>query len=242
MERSNSSSGVRPLNVAQKYTQAVLAPQLRSLGLSKRQWEIVVEDVKLRLESLLFHWSDVSFRRTVLVHGTEEAIFWRPHSASLEIRSLVVVAVRNSPIEDFGASHPYTKALRSRKTFLSDSQMPWITSEAISAFQNVELGVVRDQPRQDIFGDLRPRFPNAWLVLSLLGNSFDSEIKCDLPMAASEQMDSSVYEIKVQQHNVVASGIDPRLDSHLLETLGMIKRGELDMLVSPSFKASRGTP
>ena len=90
------------MTVIQGYTQSVLLPQLRSLGLSKRQREIVLEDVSRRLESLLFHWGDQAFRRTILTLGTEEATFWEPQTASLEIRSLVVVTVRNSLIEDLG--------------------------------------------------------------------------------------------------------------------------------------------
>src|SRR5262249_51351304 len=150
---------------------SLLLPQLRSLGLSKRQREIVVEDVTERLESLLSHWCDVSFRRTVLVLGTEEASFWSPRNANIEIRSLVVVAVRNSLIEDLGTPHPYSKALLSPKILLPDSRMPWITGEAIKAFQKVDLGGMRAHPRRDVFGDLPRRFPIAWRVLSLLGNS-----------------------------------------------------------------------
>jgi len=92
------------MTVVQGYTRSLLLPQLRSLGLSKRQWEIVVEDVAQRLESVLSHWNDVPFRRTILVLGSEEACFWRPLSASIEIRSLVVVAVRNRLIEDLGTA------------------------------------------------------------------------------------------------------------------------------------------
>jgi hypothetical protein len=230
------------MTLVQRYTQSLLIPQLRSLGLSKRQWEIVVEDVTERLESLLSHWSDVPFRRTVLVLGTEEASFWRPHSAKIDIRSLVVVAVRNSLIEDLSTSDPYTKILRSPKILLPDARMPWITSEAINAFQEVDLGGVRAHPRLDIFGELPHRFPNAWHVLSLLGNSSDDEIAYNLPMADSEPMDSSVPERSVQQLTVVASGIDPRFDNQLLETLGMVKRGELDLFFSPSFKGITRNP
>jgi hypothetical protein len=86
------------MTAVQGYVRSLLLPQLRSLGLSKRQWEIVIEDVAQRLESLLSHWSDVHFRRAILVLGTEEASFRRPHSASIDIRSLVVVAVRNRAI------------------------------------------------------------------------------------------------------------------------------------------------
>jgi hypothetical protein len=105
------------MTVVQGYTQSVLAPQLESLGLTQRQREIVVNDVTERLESLLSHWSDVPFRRAVLAMGTEEASFWEPRNASIEIRSLAVVAVRNSLVTDLNASRAYTKTLRSQLDF-----------------------------------------------------------------------------------------------------------------------------
>jgi hypothetical protein len=102
----NRFQEIPTMTVIQGYTQSLLLPQLRALTLSKRQLAIVVEDVSRRLESLLFHWNDFAFRRTILTLGTEEASFWEPLTASLEIRSLVVVAIRNSLIEDLGAFHP----------------------------------------------------------------------------------------------------------------------------------------
>src|SRR4051794_21266183 len=115
------------MTMIQGYTEAVLLPQLRSLGLSKWEREILVEDGSRRLESLLFHWGDQAFRRTILTLGTEEATFWEPQTANPEVRSLVAVTIRNSLIEDLGASHPYTKVLESRNKQLRDDQMPWIT-------------------------------------------------------------------------------------------------------------------
>jgi len=50
---------------------------------------------------------------------------------------------------------------------------------------------VQVQVTQDMFGSLPGRFPNAWHALSLLGNSSDNEITCELPMAESEPMDLS---------------------------------------------------
>jgi hypothetical protein len=177
------------MTVVQGYTQSVLAAQLESLGLTQHQREIVVNDVTERLESLLSHWSDVPFRRTVLAIGTEEASFWEPRSASIEIRSLVVVAVRNSLITDLNASRAYTRALRSEKELLPDRQMPWITGEAINYFEATDLDGVHPQPQRDMFGSLPRRFPNAWQVLSLLGNSSDQEIACNLPMTVAEPVD-----------------------------------------------------
>lgn len=224
------------MTLVQRYTDSLLIPRLRSLGLSKRQRLIVTEDVTHRLESLLFHWSDVPFRRTVLLPGTEEASFWSPQSASIEIRSLVVMGVRNSLIEDLGTANPYTKELRSRRTFLPDSRMHWITSEAIVAFQEADLEAEHVEPSRDIFGDLPRRFPLAWHVLSLLGNSTAMEMEFNLPEVESMHAAFAVSKRKVQQKTVVASGIDPRLDDQLVEILGMIERGRCDLFFSPSFK------
>jgi hypothetical protein len=230
------------MTVIQGYTQSVLLPQLRSLALSKRQREIVLEDVSRRLESLLFHWSDLAFRRTILTPGNEEASFWEPQTASLETRSLVVVAVRNSLIEDLGASQPYTKALESRNKQLRDDQMPWITGEATKYFEAANLDAVQVQPERDLFGPLSRRFPIAWHAFSLLSGSSDNEIACELPIMDAESMDSSASNWKVQHLNVVASGIDPRLDAHLVDMLRQIKQRELQMFFSPSFKSITRNP
>ena len=156
--------------------------------------------------------------------GTEEATFWEPRTASLEIRSLVVVAVRNSLIEDLGASHPYTKVLESRKKQLPDEQMPLITSEATKYFEAANLDAVQVQPKRDLFGDLRRRFPIAWNALSLLSGSSENEITCELPIEEAESMDSSASKWQVQHRDVVASGIDPRLDAHLVDMMRQIKQ------------------
>jgi hypothetical protein len=202
----------------------------------------VTEDVAQRLESLLSHWIDAPFRRTILVLGAEEASFWRPHSARIEIRSLVVVAVRNSLIEDLGASDPYTKALRSRKKLLPDERMAWITSEAIEYFEAANLDAVQIQPKHDVFGDLPRRFPNAWHALSVLGGISESGIASELPMAEAEPMEFAASLRDVQQRFVVASGIDPRLDDHLAGVLRQIKLREVDIFFSPSFKSITRNP
>jgi hypothetical protein len=225
-----------------RHSQSALVPRLRSLGLSKRQWEIVADDVTQRLESVLSHWNDESFRRTILVLGTEGASFWEPRTASLEIRSLVVVAVRNSLIEDLGASRPYFQALQSRKPLVSDDRMPWITTDAIGYFEVADLDGLQIEPTRDLFGDLPRRFPNAWHVLSLLGDSSDSAIAFELPMEESEPIDLPAFGTNVERHTVVASGIDPRLDDQLLNVITLVQAGELELFFSPSFKSITRNP
>ena len=224
------------MTVIQEYTQSVLAPQLLTLGLNKHQRAIVLDDVAQRLESLLAHWHDLPFRRTVLVLGTEEASFWEPRDASLDIRSLVVVTVRNSLITDLNADRAYTPKLRSRKPFLPDEKMPWVTGEAIKYFQTVKLDPVQVQAQQDRFGSLPRRFPNAWHALSLLGNSSDKEIECQLPEAEGETMALSSLRGCAGGHAVIASGIDPGFDRYLMDILNQIEQREIGALFTASFK------
>jgi hypothetical protein len=224
------------MRLVQGYTQSVLAPQLGSLGLTKRQRKIVSEDVTQRLESLLSHWSDVPFRQTLLAIGREEAAFWEPCNASLDIRSLVVVAVRNSLITDLNATRAYTKALRSPREFLPDQQMPWITGEAINYFQAANIDTVQIQPKRDLFGSLPRRFPNAWHVLSLLGNSSENEIAYNLPMAKAEPVDFSAYRRGDGDYKDIESGFDPSLNGYLADVLQKIERKEIGLFFSLSFK------
>lgn len=230
------------MNVVQRYTHSVLVPQLRSLGLSERQREIVVADVTMRLESLLSHWHELPFRRTILVLGTEEASFWEPRDASMEIRSLVVVGVRNSLVTDLNAAHAYTEALRSPKELLPDEVMPSITGEAIKYFQASNLDREHVQATTDLFGSLPHRFPNAWHVFSILGNSSDMEIACQLPMAEAKPMTFSADARMVERNVVIESGIDPGFDSILAKMLRQIEQRELDLFVSSSFKGITRNP
>ena len=114
--------------------------------------------------------------------------------------------------------------------------MPAITSEATSHFDNANLDSPRVHPKRDLFGDLPCRYPNAWHALSLLGGSSEDEIDCELPIVEGESMDTSDSKWKIQHHNVVASGIDPRWDAQLEDILRKIKLKESPLFFSPRFK------
>ena len=105
--------------------------------------------------------------------------------------------------------------------------------EATKYFEAANLDAVQVQPKRDLFGDLRRRFPIAWHALSLLSGSSEDEIVCELPIVEAESMESSASKWQVQHLNVVASGIDPRLDAHLVDMLRQIK---LEVRFSCSFR------
>jgi hypothetical protein len=72
--------------------------------------------------------------------------------------------------------------------------------------------------------------------LSLLGNSQESELACELPEAEMEPIDLSNLQGCTEGHTVVESGIDPNLDIYLIDALQQIERREIGALFSPSFK------
>jgi hypothetical protein len=230
-----------PMGIIQGYTDSLLSPQLRSWRLDDQQEKLVIADVTMRLESLLSHWADPAFRRTILVLGNEEATFWKPEDAPLKIRSLVVVAIRNSLIEDIHTDHPYTEALRS-VVQMPDSIMAQITFKAIKYFQAFNLDTVTMNATQDVFGALPLRFPTAWHALSLLANSTGTEIACDLPVTKSKSVDDCETHMLTDNVSVVISGIDPGLDSKLANVIEQIERGRLSTFFSSSFRGISRNP
>jgi len=115
-----------------KYLDTILIPQLEHLGVQSFPGAIegVVTDIRLRLQSVLFRWHDLRTRNTLLLLGREEGAFYEPRSAPLEIRAFVVVAVRNSLLEDLGI--PGASQYGSNKTNQVTRAMIWWKSRSSS--------------------------------------------------------------------------------------------------------------
>lgn len=212
------------------YTKEVLAPRLDAYGASKDQRVTVLADVELRLLSLLWHWRDVPFRRTILLLGEEEGTFWEPSTASLEVRSLVVMGVRNSLIESLHAE------VRQRRPLIDDEQMALLTGEAINYFHNAALTQAARRPPFDKFGTLRIRFPNAWQALSVLANSSYDDQPYRLNKQEAEPISALSSSTRVSGRAVVvAGGMDLRLDTFLAESMADIRAGKAEGIITPSF-------
>lgn len=148
------------------YLEGRLAPQLKDKRLSAAQVAPLLEDVRERLTSVLSRWNDEAFQRTVLQTGIEEAWFHQPASVELEIRALVVIAVRNSLVGDLNADVPVTPGLRHA---LPDAEMPAITDQAIRYFSQIDLAALSEclsPPQNDVFGNLPAQYPTAWNAIS----------------------------------------------------------------------------
>jgi hypothetical protein len=232
-------------SVIDHYVETILAPHLVELEVAHLPGVLVavVTDVRLRLQSLLARWQDHAVCTTLLLIGREEGTFYQPELAPLEIRALVVVAIRNSLLEELASSHAALWSPdfpRRTRPLVQDEGIRAITQEAIVYWQHVNLARLSlpvPSPAQDCFGHLHQDFPHAWHVLSRLAQATTSTISfpaCQAPLP--ELPTSSSLAAGASKQVVVESGLSPHLDSHLLGTLRAIHNGQLDLLFTDSWK------
>src|SRR5215467_3802679 len=160
------------------YLDTILTPQLEHLGVQAFPGaiEAVASDIRLRLQSALSRWHDKQTRNTLLLLGREEGAFYEPRSASLEVRTFVVVTVRNSLLEDLGipgASLIPADVPEAEKP-MQEADVRLITEAAIRYWQAIDvqsLHVLPPAVADDPFGRLLKDSPHAWHVLSTLANA-----------------------------------------------------------------------
>ncbi len=228
------------------YFETVLIPQLGACGLSRSQEKLVVEDIRNRLNSILKRWHDIAFRRPVLLLGLEEAGFLEPSSAALETRALVVVAIRNSMIEDLGADQSSAPALQLARPVLSENSMALMTRAAIVHFQKAGLSQTSESPEPDTdwFGPLAADFPRAWQAISQLANVTSLETTYQLPPSAPPELPPlpAINNDLPKIVTVVQSGMDPTFDAGLLGCLTQIKDRAFPFFFCDSFKGLTRNP
>lgn len=117
------------------YIENILKPKLNNLGVSKSFIKRVSDVIYLQANSLLRHWDDITFKKTILLLGLEEGMFYDPKSKT-EIKSFVVMAIRNSPLETI-QSDSYTQA--GMKRIATDKDIKSITSSAIAYFSKQDF-------------------------------------------------------------------------------------------------------
>lgn len=229
--------------IIDRYVETVLAPHLVDLRVAHLPGALaaVATDVHLRLQSLLAHWQDHPMRKTLLLIGREEGLFYQPELASLDIRALVVVAIRNSLLEDLGSSGSalLPPDLPRSAWPVKDEDIRSITQEAIVYWQQIDLdrlSLPAPSSAQDPFGDLQRDFPHAWHVLSRLGQARTPTISfptCQVPLP---ELPVPLLGFDKSKQTRVESGISPHFDSHLVEFLRAIQNAEIDLLFTDSWK------
>src|SRR5260370_20617350 len=201
-------------------------------------------------------------RDTILEIGLEEGTFFLPKHAPLSIRSVVVLAIRNSLLEDWHVEQKYGG--QGKK--VDDIRMRWITAEAIRYFDACSLSALPNASvsHGNPFADLEQKFPLAWHAFSQLAEARreDQEqrkqskaglvCEVDLPSLASlpelPEDITRVRAIKVtiegtqRLKTVVDSGINPHFDDRLLTLLAQFRNEKGMPFYSDSWKALTRNP
>jgi hypothetical protein len=205
------------------------------MGVHESVVNLVCCDIGSRLASLFTHWQDKNYKETMLFPVIEEAFHYYPQEAGLEVKALVVLCVRNSLLEDLQSDYPYHPKI---KKLLSDKHIPLITSEAIQYWNKVNFNdLVIDQVNEDMFGEIPNKYPTSWSIFLLFSQMQELELDFE-PFTYPPSLINSSSRIYPERDNkvTVLSGIDPAIDSNLLNFLIAIQQGEMKLFFSSSFK------
>lgn len=244
------------------YLFGVLSPQLQGYQVEQQAIDRIVADIGQRLHGVLSRWHDEAWRGTILEVGREEGAFFLPQDAPLAIRALVVVAIRNSLLEDWHVSREYG----GQGAKIDDIRMRWISAEAVRYFDACALStlpVASDSP-ENPFADLEPSFPLAWRVFALLAEASRAEegqrrrpdeglaLEVDLPsLPELPELPDDITRVRARKVKiegmtgmkaVVDSGINPHFDDRLLTLLARVSNEKGMLWYSDSWKALTRNP
>lgn len=232
-----------PINV---YVNDYLAPLLDSFEVDSSVISKVANDIENRLLSLISHWNNIDFRRTILITGLEEAYFYNPPN-NLEVRELVVVAIRNSLIEDISSTNRAAKKIGLTKPIINDTDIKVITEQAINFWSKVDLDKLSTElsyEQNNIYAKLQYKYPVTWRALSYLSSWFNTYQVYEPLIKPQFQLDSHnlLINMKNNVNEVIESGLDPNFDDKLMFLLNSIVNGKISYFFVDSFKMISRNP
>lgn len=147
------------------YLNDILAPTLRDYRVSEKYIQYSLDVIYEQMTSLLKHWKDYSFRKTILLLGAEEGLFYDP-PAKQEARCFVVVTLRNSPLESIQSDSYINTGIPKA---LTGNQVRDITMRAVQYFSTIDFDALSDQAGEcnttDIYQLIMENHPVAWKAL-----------------------------------------------------------------------------
>ena len=161
------------MQAVSKYLNQILTPQLEKYGVLAEYIEYICQIVEEQMLSAILHWQDISFRKALLLIGSEEGPFYEPEG-KVEIKCFVVITLRNSPFESL-QSKDYVKCGLSER--LTNNQIKAVTSAAILYFNKLDFTALSRETQtgeydgSDIYGELSKCCPVTWKALISLASS-----------------------------------------------------------------------
>ena len=218
------------INVVENYLKEVLHNGLKKLGIEERYIQVIKQDIKLKMYSLLYHWKDVKFRKAILITGMEEGFFYEP-DADIDIKNFVVLTIRNSYLEDIFSINCRSLGLDKP---LDEILVKRITGDEIEYFRKIDFIKLSQNidklEIEDFYGDIVKKFPIAWNSLIQLGNCIGKKITYEKKTIQEKVMTQELNAMDVVPENVnelkkikdIKSGINQEISSQLINKLKKI--------------------
>ncbi|WP_326782455.1 recombinase family protein [Streptomyces longwoodensis] len=214
-----------------EFCHRVLPDLLTGAGLSDGDAHSVTVDVIRRARMLTALPAD--YFDVLVTPFIEEVTQHRPLSAPAWLRAAVVVAVRNSRLEDFHAlGGPLRAADITAITKAATEPLAQLLKEPGTPLSNNTLA------------GLDTRYPRAWASLAalsdLMASHDDTEHAYSTPQAPVPGLPGSHERIHAEQatgvgsmvagQSVIASGVDPRFDQALLAMMQQVRDGNAEVV------------
>ena len=204
-----------------------LEGQLLFLGVQEERAHTAALDVARRLAALWPGRIPENVRRTILLTGREEAFFYEPRGVDLQVRELVVAAVRNSAIE-----HLHVDGILQEPRQVTE----WAVSLVDSSLR---AGFEPDDDADTSFCHIPDVAPQAFAAMQQLAQLSPSQLRSRLPESNLRKHRSGVIRDanpNVVHQLIVHDGMSryptPELERHLMA----VESGNLHILFTPTLK------
>jgi hypothetical protein len=226
-----SDSSIHDSVFIRDFCRTTLPELLTGAGVSATDAQTVAVDVIHRARMLAA--LPVAYFDVLITPFLEEVSQHRPLSAPAWLRAAVVVAVRNSRVEDFHALDGP----------LGAADIAAITEAATAPL--VELLEEPGQPvKNNVLAGLDTVYPRAWACLTALSDLMESdnggERAYEMPPAPRPQLPGPDETIHAREsttvkpvagvQSVIASAIDPRFDQALLAMMRQVLDGTAEVV------------
>lgn len=230
------------------YLQSILSPFLARRGVSESFIDYTAQVIERQGISLLRNWDDLSFRKTMLLLGSEEGPFYEP-AGKTDIKCFVVVAIRNSPLETLQSENYQETGLEDS---LSGNDVRSITGSAIRYFNPLDFAALcqdaKADEQPDLYRCIVAKYPAAWNALRTLGSTSAKIVDYPaIPVIAPYQFPRSILpavdpQTKGARVGRMAvscyDGYTPTIDAILLKQLQRIADAPKGVLLVDAFKTA----
>ncbi|MCM3359222.1 hypothetical protein [Psychrobacillus sp. MER TA 171] len=234
------------MDIVDKYEALVLKVFFESYNIPEEVSQKVSLDIKNQLYSILNIWEDIENRRAILTIGLEEATYFEPFDASVEIKAMVVVAIRNSEFENLVSTNEGAMIYGFKKSPLTDISVKELTIKSIHFFKNIDLNsLLSDLSKENNFYmNLLNEYPRTATALRHIGTWTNKGISFPKVLLENE-VKSNIIDFSNMKNNIlinqrensdIQSGIDPSFSETLLNILKELSYQEFPIFHSDSFK------